>query len=117
MRNRKLLYRLQLFGLAFMLASCSSQAASTIASFTPVVGLTKGEVTKSLGEPDYFVSYSTGGSEVINGVSVPAPYEGHLIDVLGYGPISKQSRDQPIPGDYKLSLTFINGTLQRWSRK
>jgi hypothetical protein len=107
----------RIFGLILILSSCTSQKTNNVNKFVPRVGMEKSVVIQLLGDPDFYYADSHGSSEIINGVSVPAPYKGHFIEILAYDPLSKESREQPLPGDYRLSLTFINGTLQRWGRR
>lgn len=81
------------------------------------VGMTKGRIIDMLGQPDSYNAYSTGGSEVINGKSVLAPYEGHFVEHLKYGPLSVHNQKKGQPTAYGLSLKFVGGQLQSWSKE
>lgn len=81
------------------------------------VGMTKSGIVDTLGQPDSYDAYSTGGSEVINGKSVLAPYEGHFVEHLKYAPLSEHNQKKGQPTAYLLYLKFVGGQLQSWSKK
>lgn len=96
------------------IVACRTPEERAYDAFSPSVGMTKAEVVALLGQPDGFRSHSTGAFEVINGRHVRPPYEGHLIELLDYRAITK-APDKVIVG-FQLSLRFVNGTLQSWTR-